>query len=148
MFAQEQTSCLSRESCTVQRHDGLRRSRKSLLSELSSLVKTAKKLQETQKVVDADDEINVIVDEMILKAFKIVTKGGRFLDILGEDRRSRAAALGIMGTLLEEMCVPPTPPADSAVFDATTHEPARDADTRVNENGDAAGPAAAEPSDV
>lgn len=98
-------------------------------------------------MADADDEINVIVDEMILKAFKIVTKGVRFLDILDDDRRSRASALGIMGTLMEEMCVPPTPPADSAVFD-DTHEPARDADTRVNENGDAAEPAAAEPSDV
>ncbi|KAK0639138.1 ras guanine nucleotide exchange factor domain-containing protein [Cercophora newfieldiana] len=143
----ERTHCLSRESPLVQRHDGLRRSRKSLLSELSSLVKTAKRLQETEKMVDPEEEINTVVDEMILKAFKIVTKGVRFLDILEDDRRARASAIGIMGTLLEETCVPPTPPADSATFD-NNQEQACDADSRADENGGAAEPAPSEPSEV
>ncbi|KAK1754386.1 ras guanine nucleotide exchange factor A [Echria macrotheca] len=142
----ERTQCLSRDSPIVQRHDGLRRSRKSLLSELSSLVKTAKRLQDSQRVADYDDEINSIVDEMILKAFKIVTKGVKFLDILEDDRRTRASAIGIMGTL-EETCIPPTPPADSAAFE-TSQGQVCDADSRVDENGEAAEPAGMEASEV
>lgn len=113
---QENTHCLTRESPTIHRHDGLRRSRKSLLSELSSLVKTAKRLQETQKMIDPEEDVNDIVDEMILGAFKIVTKGVRFLDILEDDRRSRAPAVNVMATVLEEAYIPPTPPADSTSF--------------------------------
>jgi len=147
IFFQERTHCLSRESAIVQRHDGLRRSRKSLLSELSSLVKTAKRLQESQRMIRYDDEINSIVDEMILKAFKIVTKGVKFLDILEDDRRARASAIGIMGTLMEETCIPPTPPAESAAFD-TNQGQVCDAASRPDENGDVAEPAAVEASEV
>ncbi|KAK3343588.1 ras guanine nucleotide exchange factor domain-containing protein [Lasiosphaeria hispida] len=143
----ERTHCLTRESAIVQRHEGLRRSRKSLLSELSSLVKTAKRLQEAQRMIDPEDEINNIVDEMILKAFRIVTKGVRFLDILEDDRRARASAIGIMGTLLEESYVPPTPPADSTAFD-NGQAKAGDADIRAGENGDVTEPAPSEPSEV
>ncbi|KLU87108.1 hypothetical protein MAPG_06113 [Magnaporthiopsis poae ATCC 64411] len=113
----ERTHCLTRESALIQRHEGLRRSRKSLLSELSSLVKTAKRLQEHQRRPDPNEDVNDIVDEMILKAFKIVTKGTRFLDILEDDRRSRAPAVTVMATVLEESTVPPTPPADSGSFE-------------------------------
>ncbi|KAL8420545.1 hypothetical protein RB594_003361 [Gaeumannomyces avenae] len=112
----ERTNCLTREAALIQRHEGLRRSRKSLLSELSSLVKTAKRLQEHQRRPDPNEDVNDIVDEMILKAFKIVTKGTRFLDILEDDRRSRAPAVTVMATVLEESSVPPTPPADSGSF--------------------------------
>ncbi|KAL1882350.1 hypothetical protein VTK73DRAFT_1909 [Phialemonium thermophilum] len=113
----ERTHCLTRESAPIQRHDGLRRSRKSLLSELSSLVKTAKRLQEMQRVRHPVDDVNDVVDEMILKAFKIVTKGVRFLDIFEEDRRQQAASAQVMATVFEESCIPPTPPADSASFE-------------------------------
>jgi len=98
-------------------------------------------------MVDPEEETNNVVDEMILKAFKIVTKGVRFLDLLEDDRRARASAIGIMGTLLEETCVPPTPPADSATFD-NRQEQACGADSRVDENGGAAEPSPSEPSDV
>jgi len=47
----ERTQCLTRECPLVQRNEGLRRSRKSLLSELSSLVKTAKRLQDAQRLI-------------------------------------------------------------------------------------------------
>ncbi|KUI67590.1 Cell division control protein 25 [Cytospora mali] len=113
----ERTNCLTRESSVIQRHEGLRRGRKSLLSELSSLVKTAKVLQEQQKLSTPIDEVNNTVDEMILKAFKIVTKGVRFLDVLEEDRQTRAPAVTLMPTVLEENYVPPTPPADQTTFD-------------------------------
>ena len=100
----------------MQRNDVLRRGRKSLLSELSALVKTAKRLQETQNAMASNpDDSNDLIDEMILKAFKIVTKGVRFLDALEEDRRARApASVTVMATVAEESYVPPTPPADRA----------------------------------
>lgn len=113
---QERTHCLTRESAIIQRHDGLRRGRKSLLSELSSLVKSAKRLQEHQRLPIPTEDVNDIIDEMILKAFKIVTKGVRFLDVLEDDRRQRAPAVTVMATVLEEASIPPTPPADSVSF--------------------------------
>lgn len=101
----------------IQRHEGLRKGRKSLLSELSALVKSAKHLTEQQKTFAPIDEVNNTVDDMILKAFRITTKGVRFLDVLDEDRQTRAPSLTMMPTVLEEGVVPPTPPVDSTQFD-------------------------------
>ncbi|KAL2146784.1 hypothetical protein VTI28DRAFT_2265 [Corynascus sepedonium] len=134
----ERTQCLTRESHLVQRHEGLRRSRKSLLSELSSLVKTAKRLQDAQRAIGTED-INDIVDEMILKAFKIITKGVRFLDILEDDRRTRLPAVTVLTTLQEEIPIPLTPPADSASFH-TTQDYTVPAESRVIEHGKDSGP--------
>lgn len=95
----------------------MRRCRKSLLSELSSLVKTAKRLQDSQQgTLRPVENVNDIVDEMILRAFKIITKGVRFLDVLEEERRARAPAVAVMATVMEESSIPPTPPADQATF--------------------------------
>ncbi|KAK3904113.1 ras guanine nucleotide exchange factor domain-containing protein [Staphylotrichum tortipilum] len=129
----EQTQCLTRESPLLQRHEGLRRTRKSLLSELSSLVKTAKRLLDSQRMIGTED-VNGVVDEMILKAFKIITKGVRFLDFLEDDRRSRVPAVTLMTTLLEDVLVPLTPPADVASFQ-TAPSHAAPADSRAEENG-------------
>ncbi|KAL7944558.1 ras guanine nucleotide exchange factor domain-containing protein [Trichoderma barbatum] len=113
----ERTQCLNRESALIERCDPLRRCRKSLLSELSSLVKTAKRLQELQRVaLDFPEEVNDVVDQMILKAFKIVTKGVRFLDVMDDDKRAHASLTTTLAPVIEETCVPPTPPADRAVF--------------------------------
>jgi hypothetical protein len=134
--SQERADCLTRESPLVKRHDGLRRSRKSLLSELSSLVKTAKRLLEMQKLGETTEDVNDIIDEMILKAFKIVTKGVRFLDILEADRRDRALAVTEMDTVFEEAHIPPTPPADANTFgDKDKQSEATDADTRADGSG-------------
>ncbi|KAI0181767.1 ras GEF [Hypoxylon sp. FL1284] len=122
----EHTHCLTRESVTIQRSDSLRRGRKSLLSELSSLVKTAKRLQETlRSSLRPTDDVNDIIDEMILKAFKIVVKGVRFLDLIEEDRRLRAPAVTVMATVVEESVIPPTPPSELASFENNTedHQP-------------------------
>ncbi|KAI1381297.1 ras GEF [Hypoxylon crocopeplum] len=129
----ERTHCLTRESATIQRSESLRRGRKSLLSELSSLVKTAKRLQEVLKgLSQSNEDVNDIIDEMILKAFKIVVKGVRFLDLIEEDRRLRAPAVTVMATVIEESVVPPTPPSESTAF----------------ENGQGEGQAAASRADV
>ncbi|EFX06303.1 Ras guanine-nucleotide exchange protein cdc25p [Grosmannia clavigera kw1407] len=125
----ERTECLTRESPLIQRHDGLRRNRKSLLSELSSLVKSAKRLQEYQRFPDPTENVNNIVDEMILKAFKIVVKAVRFCDVIEEDRQQYAQAIALsasqhlmqpitlMTPVQDEKSIPPTPPADSITFD-------------------------------
>ncbi|KID71796.1 Guanine nucleotide exchange factor, partial [Metarhizium hybridum] len=64
------------------------------------------------------EDANDIIDEMILRAFKIVTKGVRFLDALEEDRRSRVpASVTVMATVAEESFIPPTPPADRTHFE-------------------------------
>ncbi|KKY33181.1 hypothetical protein UCDDA912_g06851 [Diaporthe ampelina] len=132
----ERTHCLTRESSVVQRHEGLRRGRKSLLSELSALVKTAKRLQEQQRISSPTDAVNDTVDEMILKAFKIVTKGVRFLDVLEEDRQSRAPAVTLMPTVMEENYVPPTPPADATSFDDDRSTiKSHDAGSRAGDSG-------------
>ncbi|KAI5456313.1 ras guanine nucleotide exchange factor domain-containing protein [Mariannaea sp. PMI_226] len=137
-FLLERTNCLNRESPFIQRNDMLRRCRKSLLSELSSLVKSAKRLQETQRAaaglgtMNATEDINDIVDEMILKAFRIVTKGVRFHDVLEEDRRARAPmSVTVMATVLEENYIPPTPPADQTSFDDQTPRTINDTDSQA-----------------
>lgn len=133
----------------VQRHEGLRRGRKSLLSELSALVKTAKRLTEQQRLASPTDEVNNTVDEMILKAFRIVTKGVRFLDVLEEDRQARAPAVTMMPTVVEENYVPPTPPADSTTFEddrSTIRE--CDAGSRAEDRGSTSGSPTPEPSDA
>ncbi|KAM5345803.1 hypothetical protein ACJ41O_011664 [Fusarium nematophilum] len=130
----ERTNCLNRESPFIQRSEALRKCRKSLLSELSSLVKTAKRLQETQRLEAAatDDDVNDIIDEMILKAFRIVTKGVRFMDVLEDDRRARApSTVTVMDTVLEETYVPPTPPADQSTFDDHSHRAINDTDSQA-----------------
>lgn len=90
-----------------------------MLSELSSLVKTAKRLQEVLRTSQLlTEDVNDIIDEMILRAFKIIVKGVRFLDLLEEERRLRApAAVTVMATVMEESYIPPTPPSDSMTFE-------------------------------
>ncbi|KAL0934463.1 Ras guanine-nucleotide exchange factor [Colletotrichum truncatum] len=135
----ERTHCLTRESAIITRNENLRRARKTLLSELSALVKTAKKLQEAQKgILQPSEDVNDIIDEMILKAFKIVTKGVRFFDILEDDRRQRAPAVTVMATVIEESYIPPTPPADHTKFDETRHAASRGATNRTPSQPNAA----------
>jgi hypothetical protein len=130
LIDQERTNCLNRESAIVQRNDHLRKCRKSLLSELSSLVKTGKKLQEGHE--SSEEEVNDTVDEMILRAFKIVTKGTRFLDVLEEDKKNRLpASVTIMATVAEESLIPPTPPADRLTFEDHSQDHVSDAGSRA-----------------
>ncbi|KAI2783937.1 ras GEF [Daldinia loculata] len=129
----EHTHCLTRESATIQRSEILRRGRKSLLSELSCLVKIAKRLQETLKSLPQYiNDVNDIIDEMILKAFKIVVKGVRFLDLIEDDRRLRAPAVTVMATVVEESFVPPTPPLESTEFESDRRDEAASSRTAVD----------------
>lgn len=59
--------------------------RKGLLGDLSTLVKTAKKLQELLQSNQDAGPVFDLLDELVLKAFKLVTRAVRFLDIWATD---------------------------------------------------------------
>lgn len=99
--------------------------RKGLLGDLSSLVKTAKKLQETLQTNDALVPVYEYMDELVLKSFKLVTRAVRFLDIWATDAVSLSSFE--LGDASAER--PLTPPSDPAV--QPLESPARlDEDTR------------------
>jgi hypothetical protein len=66
-------------------HAGLRRLRKGLLGDLSSLVKIAKQLQETLQSERPTGSVYELLDDLVLKAFKVVIRAVRFLDIWSQD---------------------------------------------------------------
>ena len=67
--------------------------------------------------------MNDTIDEMILKAFKIVTRGVRFLDVLKDDMMQRHPPVHrVMATVTEEVYNPPTPPAETTSFGGSQHE--------------------------
>ncbi|KAL8948306.1 MAG: hypothetical protein Q9222_005501, partial [Ikaeria aurantiellina] len=110
----ERTSCLNRDSSVIQSHRGLRRNRKALLSDLSSFVKTARLLEGVAAEQTALAAIDLTLDEVIMKAFKVVIRGVKFLDTWHEDL---VAAQSIVDPMQANMQgVPPTPPADCADF--------------------------------
>lgn len=69
----------------MEAYESLRRIRKALLADLSSLVRTARKFQENVSGHPMEDEGDNIIDELLLKAFQIVNRGVRFLDIWNEE---------------------------------------------------------------
>ncbi|KAL8686901.1 MAG: hypothetical protein Q9218_006779 [Villophora microphyllina] len=108
----ERTSCLNRESSVIQSHRGLRRNRKTLLSELSSFVKTARLLEGLSDEQCATAAIDLTLDEIIMKAFKVVIRGVKFLDIWYED----LLPMQSIDPVQANSHVPPTPPAECTVF--------------------------------
>ncbi|KAA8649177.1 guanine nucleotide exchange factor [Aspergillus tanneri] len=125
-FLLEKSECLTRDSILVRSHDGLRRNRKALLADLSSLVRTTKKCQELAGADATEDEV-YMMDEMLLKAFRIVTRGVRFLDVWNEK-------VGLSRTIAEleqhsdPFDLPHTPASET--FEA----PGSEADTERNES--------------
>ncbi|KAL8996415.1 MAG: hypothetical protein Q9169_004063 [Polycauliona sp. 2 TL-2023] len=106
----EKTRCLNRESSVIQSHRGLRRNRKALLSDVSSFVKTARQLEDLSA---PQDSISLVLDEIIMKAFKVVTRGVKFLDIWNNDLVSSQSTVSAVPV---QTLVPPTPPAECTVF--------------------------------
>ncbi|MCJ1258890.1 hypothetical protein MMC24_006724 [Lignoscripta atroalba] len=121
---QEKTSCLNRESPNVQSNDALRRNRKALLSDLSNLVKTSKRLQ---SISNEDPSFRLKendLEEMILKAFKMVTRGVKFLDIWNEDvgsEETNGRSIIAVNVVQGDTSIPPTPPAESVAFGTAEH---------------------------
>jgi hypothetical protein len=76
----EHCDCLHRDDTLIKKHVALRRTRKSLLADLSSLLKNRVDIQNTFS--DSSDAVVwATVDEYLSNAFKIACRGARFLDI-------------------------------------------------------------------
>lgn len=69
----------------IKKVDGLRRNRKAILADLSMLVKIAKRLQDVANGGEPDEPLDDTFDLMLLKAFRIVTRGVRFVDVWNEE---------------------------------------------------------------
>jgi hypothetical protein len=108
----ENSDCLTRDSALVKKHDRIRKSRKLLLSELSVLVKIAKRLSDYALGDLPGESVADIFDEMLLKAFKVVTRGVKFLDTLNEEVGVDCAAengIAVLGTPSTQAKVISTP---------------------------------------
>ncbi|PKX93150.1 guanine nucleotide exchange factor [Aspergillus novofumigatus IBT 16806] len=128
-FLLEKSECLTRDSFLVRRHEGLRRNRKALLSDLTALVRTTKSFQVIASGNPVQDEVEYMVDEMLLKAFRVVTRGVRFLDIWNEE-------VGLSRTIAEleqtkDYASPLTPASETFVM---SERPASEAETERNES--------------
>ena len=122
---------MSRDSHLIMAHVGLRRMRKGLLGDLSTLVKTAKKLQETLQSTQASVPVFEYLDDLVLQSFKLATRAVRFLDIWATDSVSLSFELPNASTQR-----PLTPPesADAAVQPLSAPTRADDDSTLASDN--------------
>ncbi|KAK4575372.1 Ras guanine nucleotide exchange factor bud5 [Recurvomyces mirabilis] len=81
----EHADCLHRDASLVQGHTGIRRMRKGLLADLSNLVQIAKGLQETISEPFAGEVVHYLLDDVITKAFKVVTRAVGFADMWAKE---------------------------------------------------------------
>ncbi|WPH01018.1 Hypothetical protein R9X50_00385200 [Acrodontium crateriforme] len=77
----EHANCLHRHAALVQNHIPIRKMRKALLADLSGLVLIAKSLQDTAKEPFSGEVIDVLLYDLITKAFKVVTRAVSFVDV-------------------------------------------------------------------
>ena len=80
----ERSECLTRDAPLVKVNDAIRRTRKSLLSDLALLVRTAKQLQQVVVAHPTHNDLDIRLDDMLLKAFRIVTRAVLFFDVWSE----------------------------------------------------------------
>lgn len=137
----ERTDCLSRDSRLIVAHIGLRRMRKGLLGDLSSLVKTAKKLQEALQANVTQVSMFEYMDDLVLKSFKLVTRSVRFLDIWATDAVS-LSAFELGDSVVQRPLTPPSDAAGHAVQPMAT--PAA-SDARDSTTNDSISPVTQEP---
>lgn len=95
-----------------QSHQGIRRNRKALLSELISLVTVARGLEAAAQEQRITQSSELELDEMVQKAFKLVNQAVKFLDVWNDAVGHRAVLENFQGN----SNVPPTPPAERADF--------------------------------
>lgn len=118
------------QSPLLRNHITLRRNHKALIADLKALLNTSMSFKDLANGTPTEDEVEYTLDEMLLKAFKVVTRGARFLDVWNEE-------VGLGRTIAElehpnaEHDLPPTPASDTF----TTENAASDAgDTERNES--------------
>ena len=88
----------------------IRRNRKALLSDLSSFVKVTKNLESRFSHLSTEGNVELDMNDMIMKAFKVVTRAVKFTDAWDDQMQSIDAAAN-------QAQVPPTPPADRTEFE-------------------------------
>ncbi|KAF2185618.1 ras guanine-nucleotide exchange protein-like protein [Zopfia rhizophila CBS 207.26] len=137
----EKTQCLTREAPLIQSHVGLRRMRKGLLGDLSSLVKAAKKLQETLQLNESPVPVFEQLDELVLKSFKLVTRAVRFLDIWAQDAVS--VPFDFNDASNNRPLTPPSDSADPSVQPPPTSNQTVEDDVSANGNAPPASQASA-----
>ncbi|KAI9723491.1 MAG: hypothetical protein M1828_004221 [Chrysothrix sp. TS-e1954] len=109
----ERLECLSRDSPCVQGHTGLRRQRKGLLGDLSVFVKTAKQLTEQCQSGITTETLVQMLENILMRAFKVVTRAARFLDMWTQDvLLKESAPLITSPTTCMAPTYAPTGPAD------------------------------------
>lgn len=104
----EHADCLHRDAPLVLRHIGIRRMRKGLLADLSTMVQKAKELQEEASQPYAGEVIHIVLDELIAKAFKVVTRAVKFVDTWSQESADECSQYRLP-TIHE----PPTPPVEA-----------------------------------
>lgn len=73
----------------MKKYDVVRRVRKALVSDLSSMFITTKQVQDSVSRGYSDEDVKDILDEILIKFFKIVIRGVQFVDVLDEVSPSR-----------------------------------------------------------
>ncbi|POS86527.1 hypothetical protein EPUL_005450 [Erysiphe pulchra] len=124
----ERTQCLTKDSVLIEESDKLRRIRRALLSDLSSLVKYTNILQEVPPSINFKSEelqrSKLICRDMMLNAFRLIRRGARFLDVWNDEVKSRPnfcpeAVLNRMAPVVEETKTPPTTPVEFLIDSAS-----------------------------
>ncbi|RKF57565.1 hypothetical protein OnM2_073026 [Erysiphe neolycopersici] len=117
----ERTECLTKDSALIEENDKLRRIRRALLSDLSSLVKYTNILQEIPPSTNIkSDELQrskLICRDMMLNAFRLIRRGARFLDVWNDEVKTRPnfcpeSVLNRIAPVVEETKTPPSTPID------------------------------------
>ena len=93
----------------MQSHTGIRKNRKALLSDLSSFVQTTKEFETSVRAMPLDEGVEYDMNEVIMKAFKVVTRAVKFVDVWEDHLQTIDASAS-------QTHVPPTPPADHTEF--------------------------------
>ena len=88
---------------------GIRKNRKALLADLSSFVQTTKGFESAVRNNFPDGRFEFNMNEMIMKAFKVVMRAVKFMDIWEDHLQS-------IDSSASQTHDPPTPPADHTEF--------------------------------
>lgn len=110
---------MDKESSWNRSHNGIRRNRKALLSDLSSLVRVAKRLESAAKDERALQASESDLDDLVMKAFKMANRAVKFLDIWND----AIEGLDALERFQENSNVPPTPPAERVDFGTAENGP-------------------------
>ncbi|KAK5138374.1 hypothetical protein LTR08_003435 [Meristemomyces frigidus] len=105
----EHAACLHRDAALVQQHTGIRRMRKGLLGDLSTLVQISKTLQETIGEPFSGEVIHYLLDDLMTKAFKVVTRAVGFVDMWSKQVEESKLAGGKQAGIYASSTLPRVP---------------------------------------